>query len=239
MINADEVGQWIKAWMIEHEKHPFYLEIGLNEPIKQNDVIEVVLFPHEQWRDEIKCFKQEKYKDGYEIPVFLFREELTRKTARTLETQLVVIKEFQGLEFYEGLAFMTQIFMMISDLIRNRKGINSILTVLPTWGGVTTDIPKTEQKDIILTKNPIWSINLLLDFWIDTGARFSSGIFENKFEINVVTDFMLIPPRGIPIKNLEKDEFEKARRRKYPAFIDSFTKLVLNYFPNGFNLNCE
>jgi hypothetical protein len=229
---------WFENWVKERTKYPSWLLVLIRTPVKEHNTIYVTAYPAKELRDKNRCFEEPRYEKGYEIPVPIFVEKLTRKTANHLDTALTVIRDFQGLDFKEGLALMTQVFILMVDYLRSRKEQPSILAGT-TWSQIDAKIPEWMKNPrymnpVVLNLPPVFPLETLIDFWHSAGAIASKGLIarDSLIEPGMPT-YRIIPPGWLETDAIKRIYRKEKKTPKIPVFveaeniekIDSFLKL--------------
>lgn len=176
-----EFSLWIDAWVQERSKFPSLFQIKFPESVSAGDWVYVVLLPSLDKRDELS---PEEFTDmyasySYELPICLFNEELTERSATRLFTALKVIKDFQQTTPKEGLAFMSSVFVCFADWTRAQMGLASIFRS-PTLRELHEKLESPAGQMIYekYAQSPRSTLEHLLDFWAEFGSRFSKGWYD-------------------------------------------------------------
>ncbi len=180
-----QLNDWINKWLEEKARCASDIAIIINEnkeydsqkdlnDITIGDELEIRLLPHIP-----KIKRNEQY---YEIQLRLPLEKLTLKQIDGLKKELDIIKELQGLDFKEGLAYIIQIFMIFHDYLRLQ---NNMATIYPINEIDRIDLlsykllKRDYEKEIELYSNKMM-INLdeILEFWTESELSYSEDIFR-------------------------------------------------------------
>ena len=77
----EEIHAWLAAWWQERARYLSRLDVRFVEPLRADQEISVVVFPHMHHRDALGCHQEPQYHRGYELPTCLLRETFTAETA--------------------------------------------------------------------------------------------------------------------------------------------------------------
>jgi hypothetical protein len=99
-----EVHAWLSSWWQERARYLSRLDVRFVEPLREDQEISVVVFPHVNHRDALGCNQEPQYHRGYELPIYLLRETLTAETADRLQVILSMIKHAQGIDSQQAVA---------------------------------------------------------------------------------------------------------------------------------------
>ena len=212
--------RWFKKWSEERARYPCWFNVRINDRPKENDAISVVIYPQIDRRDSMGVFDDERYAgQGYEVPLCFFKEKLTSKSCELLTTALIAIRNQQGLDFDEGLAFMTQVFLFFVDFCRLQDRKESILFGPKQWE--LNDHPQGTKIQRHLQNKPLSSLEALLNFWHLRGARLSAGYITSPDGSVGRPSYKSIPPvwlKAEDLKEIHGDDFELP---KIPILIDA------------------
>jgi hypothetical protein len=200
----EEFINFLNKWETEHAKYPFFIIPELDDPLTEGEFLTVTVSPHVHKRDEMLCFEESQYQKGYEVDCCLFNEQLTIDSAVTLTTALTVIQKLQGIDFEHGLAFMSQVFIMLMDYQRYKQNLPFILFGL-TWGEIDEREKELKQNKKIddLMSVPLCKLETLLTFWNRRGARLADGLVKSPNGFRGIPSYITIPPGWLKYENLE------------------------------------
>lgn len=172
------------------------LGVVVREPLKANDKVIVVARP---WRESSKdsaLYKKAKDSGSWPPHICLFKEQLSSESASRLHVALTIIKDMQGLDFREGLALMTQVYLIAKDFFVRRQGFPSVLS------GQVQRVILGQTDDPLLRRlvmnMRMWPVGDLLDFWATYGGVLSKGFVHRPDEVSGRPTYLRIPPCWIP-----------------------------------------
>jgi len=219
MINqTSDFGTWFHIWNKERLQYPCCLEIVLDEPIQEDTTVSVTIHPVRDQQDPAACHKPPRFKYGHEVPICLFKETLNRHTAFQLETALITIRKSQGLNFKEGLAYMTFLMLAFTDHGRAQNGRPSFL-----FGPIYDEsISPIARKAIqpMMRRFVFAHFEGLLDFWNLMGVRFARGIFQIPMKPGRIS-YMTIPHHWLSLQDLQLRGEEPTAPPNIPLIIDT------------------
>src|SRR2546426_7687093 len=152
--------EWYDEWLEERTRYSSWMIVQINEPPKEDDWVSIVVFPQMNRRDSLGCLADPRYRGkGYEIPRCVVHEPLSGESAGRLHTILSLIKQLQGLDYRQGLAFIAQLLIMFVDYQRTTQGNESILFG-PTYKQFSWTT-EGQKRLLQLTYRPLWSFEEL------------------------------------------------------------------------------
>jgi len=251
--NSDFI-DWFQTWLKERSRYQCILIINLNEPLKADEEISVLVLPAEDSRDVNGCFDDPRYRQrGYEIPTYLFKEKLTKDTAACLQTNLSIIRDLQGIDFTDGLAYMVQIFLLTVDFLRaKRYGAKSVLFG-PCWGEILDSSNskngsgvrlKDKEKATIqrlqpFPSHPKFKIETLLNYWNLRGGRLAKGVIKSPNGQPGIPNYRIIPPTWLHYEQLKELYGDKLESLKIPILINSSYKPLVESMVNCYDTHAQ
>jgi hypothetical protein len=194
-----EVQAWLSAWWQERARYLSRLDVRIVEPLREDQEISVVVFPHVHHRDALGCNHEPQYHRGYELPISLLRETFTAETADRLEVILAMITNAQGVDSQQAVAFLLHLYLIVVDLGRATYERKPSILLGPTKGQLTD---RTNPfKDWMV--QPVWRLESVLDFWAQFGKHFVNGITKSPDSSLGKVDYLTIPPRWDPRNNVD------------------------------------
>lgn len=202
--------RWVTAWYEAQAKHPWWLTVGLHEPVRDVKWISVTLEPFTVLRDQRGLRQTDRYRDGYELPVELLHEFLTNETAPRLETVTAILHDLKGWEAHQAIAWLVQIHLVVVEHHLAQQGQRSLL------GGITAaelkelapDEEDARQALATLQTAPLFSLEPVLRFWERSAGGKASRFLSRLRDIPASVSYETIPPLPAP------DEFVLQARAK-------------------------
>ncbi len=195
--------KWLVQWFEEREKHKSLLSVEIHEPLHVGDDVSVVAISN-------KC--------SLDLPastdlwgLCLVAESLTLSTAKRLADALSMLKNRQGLDAKQGLAFLVQIYLISIDELRAIRGDRATrgdspqLSLLCEAPWEQFGAPPTRRGKLVdLKHRPLWQLETLLDHYWCKSEQYadlsSQGPDGNPLKVLWLTN----PPEAYP-----PDEFDK------------------------------
>jgi hypothetical protein len=191
-------------------------DVRIVEPLRKDQDISVLVFPHVNHRHALGCDQEPQYCRGYELPIYLLRETLTAETADRLQVILAMIKDAQGIDAQQAVAYIIHLFLIVMDLGRaTYEGKPSIL-LGPTWGQVIDGEIPIEDWMV----QPVWRLESILDFWAQFGERYVHGIAKSPDGDPGKADYLTIPPHWLPLEVPQNHAHVTTESSKVPLLVE-------------------
>jgi hypothetical protein len=221
----------LQAWYDERARYPTRLLVGLKQPLRKGTPVFVSTFPALDARDEMERYLEPRYRLGYEVPRALLNERLTESTAPHLETALSIISAIKGVSYQEGLAFLTQLFILMFDLLQCLSGEHSMLSG-PTYGDLSKDDRERQIQINILMNDPVLTVTEMLDFWNRFGGRLASVYGTSPADETGRPCYFVVPPAWLTSEELRQAYGEQPQPPKVPVIVDADLAPVAGRFVN-------
>ena len=199
-INDLDFNKWVNEWYNERSKFPLVIHAVFKEPIKEGDIIKILIIPAKDLNTEYRyTIKKEKIARNYK-PVFcLINEKLTQKTIAQLKTALNVIEFAQkGLTTCDKIIYIAHLYFLFANNISTNK---SILENFLSGKGREFNLNKIEDKERYeeLADIAHQKLEKVLNFWNNHLANYADGFIQIKdrriFNISYNTPNAIIPVR--------------------------------------------
>jgi hypothetical protein len=228
---------WCEKWHDERARYRSWLLVSADEPLTESGGISAYVFPCLDIRDQSGCLLDPCYRNtGYEVPRCLLNEGLTTYTAPRLTTILSIIRNLQGLDFQQGLAFLVQLFIFVLDHERARQGKESML-FRPTNREFDFSTEEGTKRYLNFVNQPIWNLDMLFKFWDLFGGRFASGVYKGPSGNPGVPNYLSIPPSWLTIEKLKEFYGDKVQSQRIPVLIEPVYKPLAESFLNFYQEN--
>ena len=119
---------WFGRWLEERARYPRWLLARVREPVREGDEVSVEVLRDVDRRASLGLPLDLQRTNVSELPFCLLREKVDGKCAAQLTTALCIVRSVQGLEFREGLEFLSQLFLITGDWVRYRRGGSSLFS---------------------------------------------------------------------------------------------------------------
>lgn len=212
-------------------RYPARLFIELAHPARAGDRVQVKLLSCGDLFDDAGCFRQAAAKEERGPAVLLFDEELGGEGAEGLNTILRTTRRLSGLDHIEGMAFITQYYLLVSDYFNYAWGNYFSLLALPTGDEIAAAGPQAEQEWEEWLAKPVFQLKLLFKAWPDMVGVISS---RTGWEKGPGGRPMGISWQFIPPVWYEPDEDEEKRGLKIPVMVNPRMLPVFDNLPRVF-----
>lgn len=226
--------EWFKSWLEERSRFPSLLAINLPAPLKVDEEMSVLVYSE---RNGVYSEGFFGHPGGSPIEWELLRpligERLTKNTASRLESFLLMIKELQGLNFPEGLAYMVQMFLLTTDYLRATNFGEKSVVLNPCWdrssdSSENSKIQSNEKNEKDRQRKwqhyisePVWRLESLLTFWNHRGGKFAKGIIKSPDGQPGKPNYLYIPPMWVPLDQLKKLYGNELESLQIPILVNS------------------
>ena len=187
-------------------------------------------------RDRLR-FADPRYRSkGYEVDRCLFNERLTGDMANRLTTILSIIKQLQGLDFQDGLAFLVQLLILVIDFKRAQHGQESILFG-PTFRQFDWNTEEGKRQLSQLANQPLWRLKGLFDFWDLLGGRHAAGFATSPDGSPGKPAYFCIPPIWLSMDKVKEIYGDKSESLKIPMLVQPIYKPLAESLLNFYQTN--
>jgi hypothetical protein len=173
----------LESWCKERETYPSRLDVRLAHTLRARMKIHVEVQPQ---KHSIPTTTDTPLRLSRHV---LIDETLTASTADRLTTTLRAIQKHQGLEFQQGLCYMTLISLVSCDLERTQAGNTSLLFT-------NGDAQREEHRQDAIP--PVWSLDDVLQFWERCDGRLNRGFPPPGNRAKGQWSYRTIPPIWFP-----------------------------------------
>jgi len=190
-------------------KHPFLLDANLPAEINAGGNVAIVIYPFKEMRDLKGSRNDPRYRNGYELPLCLIHQSLTKKTARRLNEVLSEMEMLGGLSCYGDDAPTQALLAVIHAAIIQAEYvlyINKMPHLLHSRRldkvSLSKDKLRTLQKmkiseliDLEYASNdPALSLQDIFDMWDTIKETSFSDQFIREPAENGVLNYRFMPP---------------------------------------------
>ena len=195
--------KWFAQWFEERKKHKALLSVEIHEPLQVGDEVSVVAISN-------KCHLDLSAPTDL-WGLCLVAESLTPSTATDLVNALAMLKNGQGLDAKQGLAFLVQIYLLVSDELRAiggdraTRGNSPQLSLLFEALWEPFGAPLTRREKLTdLKRRPLWQLETLLGNYWSRPKQYGNLSFQSPDGGPFKVLWLTIPPESYP-----PDEFDK------------------------------
>ncbi len=194
--------RWTQHYFRERHRDPWWLSVSVPEPFRVGDRVSVEGHPNVDARDFQERFLDSRYRHGYELPITLVDEALSRNDALQLSTALSLVRQLQGLDSREGLAFLCHLHIFLVDWLRAKDGKESILRG-PTWNQLELSSGSTSKERRTEAFHPFFRVRSLRATWHAVGGRVGRGYLKNVDPSPGRPTYLTIPAMWLPVDVLQ------------------------------------
>lgn len=218
-VDLDDA-RWTQHYFRERHRDPWWLSVSVPEPFRVGDRVSVEGLPNVDARDFQQRFLDSRYRHGYELPITVVDEELRRNDALQLSTALSLIRQLQGLDSREGLAFLCHLHIFLVDWLRAKAGKESILRG-PTWGQLELSSGSASKERRTGAFHPIFRVRSLLATWHAVGGRVGSGYLKDVDTSPGRPTYLTIPATWLPVHALQELPIVGNGSHRVPVLADA------------------
>ena len=218
--DVDEgIHAWLAAWWQERARYLSRLDVRFVEPLREDQEISVVVFPHVHHRDALGRNQEPQYYRGYELlsiccvrharqtrPIGYSHPRDDHKRAGSGQSAsgsfshaIVLDRRGSGRATYEG---------------------KSSILLGPTWGQLTDRAIPFQDWMV----QPVWQLERVLDFWAQFGERFVIRDLKKPDGSLGKADYLTIPPRWVALYDLDQRADDEVDGSKIPVLVSPHLK---------------
>ena len=180
----------------------------------------MVFHPWQDERDLGKRFTDPRYRGGYELPITVVDEELSTDVVIELANALSLLRQLQGLDAGEGLAFLCHLSVVLVDWTRARQGDESVFRG-PTWGAIGVGDPKPLQQLSMPPSPPLLGLSSVLKRWRLAGGVAVDACATGGGDGPGRPTYFVFPPRWLPLDAVRDLAAHGGPPAKVPILVDA------------------
>jgi hypothetical protein len=205
-----DVKNWYREWYLERLRYPACLLIQAEEPVRPGDIVYIIAIARYPYPDASRTTQWS---------LCLIGERLTKYTAEWISTIISSTNKLQGIDPPEALAFLTQVYLYATDLVRALDGEKSLLVEKP-WTPVGQPDEDLRPHLPRLIANPVWQLESLLRFWVLRGQRMRPGALYSPGAPGGRFCAHTIPEIWMSSEELQQYSNPSAERPKIPILVE-------------------